>query len=970
MSVKPGSLVKYREREWIVIPEEDPELVRLRPVGGSLREECTVWKSIADLVGYDKSYERIEQARFPMPDPDYVQDHIATRLLLDASKLLLREGATPFSSFGKISTRPRPYQLVPLIMALRLETVRLLIADDVGIGKTIEGALIARELLDRGEIGRLVVLCPPYLCDQWQKELEEKFQIDATVVRSGTVSRLERKTPTDTSVFEYFPFMVASIDLVKSDRYRASFIEHCPEMVIIDEVHGAVEYGGRSSTGKQQRHKLVSQLAKDLERHLVLLTATPHSGIESSFLSILELLNPEFRHLDLNSLSENERKELAKHFIQRRRADVENWLGETPFPDRIEKEEPYIFSQEYRKFYNKVYQFADELVQSAEELTGWKKRMRFWAALTLLRCITSSPASAESALRKRIQKEEGDEADTDPLEFSSPQEVDGAFRPVVHEPDEVEQTVDTSPATVFDSQEKDPDWKEKDKQRLRSFAREASNLKGEADAKIQKLKEVVAELLEEGYQPIIWCRYIATSDYVAEELQKYISKQYPKGKVISVTGKLGEDERRLKVEELANFSPGLLVATECLSEGINLQEYFDAVVHYDLPWNPNRLEQRDGRVDRFGQTSTNVKTVLIYGQNNPVDGAILDVLIRKANEIKNTLGIRVPVPMDSETVIEAVMGSLFRSKRSVEDKYQLTIFDIIQDADTQEMVEEVHKRWDRSAEKEKESRSRFAQRTIKPEEVEQELNKTDSVLGDAKSVQNFLLHASERLNFNFQKINEKVWKIDLTQLPQAVIFRLREEASTLNISFYSPTPKGATFVGRNHPLVEGLSEHLLSYAFYPTNENIPVSRCSVIRTNQINRRTALYLLRLRFVINRRGKKVPSFAEETFAWGVEGIYPDVNYYDLRTSQEILDDVKPTSNVMQAEKQTVLKETLSWWDNLETKLQEVVNQRAEELQNSHERISKLLKQGQLKIEPQFPPDLLGLMVILPEPKGAVQ
>jgi SNF2 family DNA or RNA helicase len=114
-------------------------------------------------------------------------------LLWQAARLTLREGATPLRSLGRVSIRPRTYQFVPLLMALRLDTIRMLIADDIGVGKTIEGLLIVREMLDRGEIKSLCVLCPPYLCEQWQKELNEKFNLDAVIIRSGTVSQLERR---------------------------------------------------------------------------------------------------------------------------------------------------------------------------------------------------------------------------------------------------------------------------------------------------------------------------------------------------------------------------------------------------------------------------------------------------------------------------------------------------------------------------------------------------------------------------------------------------------------------------------------------------------------------------------------------------------------------------------------------------------------------------------------------------------
>lgn len=190
--MQPGSLVRYRERDWVVLPSEEAEVIRLRSLGGSGREVCAVFKPLADLVAYSPPCERLTPSRFPLPEAASVQDHAAVRLLLQAARLLLRDGAAPFRSLGHLSVRSRPYQFVPLLMALQQPTVRLLIADDIGVGKTIESALIARELLDRGEARRLAVLCPPYLCDQWQKELAEKFHLEAPVIRSGTVSRPER----------------------------------------------------------------------------------------------------------------------------------------------------------------------------------------------------------------------------------------------------------------------------------------------------------------------------------------------------------------------------------------------------------------------------------------------------------------------------------------------------------------------------------------------------------------------------------------------------------------------------------------------------------------------------------------------------------------------------------------------------------------------------------------------------------
>jgi SNF2 family DNA or RNA helicase len=152
-----------------------------------------------------------------------------------------------------------------MIMALRLDAARLLIADDVGIGKTIEAGLIASELLARGDARRLCVLCPPHLCDQWRQELADKFHVQAEVVRTSTISRLERSIPrSGISLYEYYPHLIISIDFAKGDRRKYQLLEHCPDLVIVDEVHAAADPGFNGSRDQQQRHELVEAIAGNL----------------------------------------------------------------------------------------------------------------------------------------------------------------------------------------------------------------------------------------------------------------------------------------------------------------------------------------------------------------------------------------------------------------------------------------------------------------------------------------------------------------------------------------------------------------------------------------------------------------------------------------------------------------------------------------------------------------------------------
>jgi superfamily II DNA or RNA helicase len=206
------------------LPESEPDFLVVRPLGGTVQE----------TAGIHTALENVEPATFQPPGKDDLGDFVSCRLLRDAVRFGFRSSAGPFRSFGRLAVQPRPYQLVPLMVALKLDPVRLLIADDVGIGKTVEACLVARELLDRGEITRLCVLCPPHLAEQWQNELASKFNIEAELVLSSTARRLEKNLRVDESIFDAYPFVVVSMDFIKSDRRRHDFLRTCPDFVIVD----------------------------------------------------------------------------------------------------------------------------------------------------------------------------------------------------------------------------------------------------------------------------------------------------------------------------------------------------------------------------------------------------------------------------------------------------------------------------------------------------------------------------------------------------------------------------------------------------------------------------------------------------------------------------------------------------------------------------------------------------------------
>ena len=409
---------------------------------------------------------------------------------------------------------------MPLLLALRLDPVRLLIADDTGIGKTIEACVIARELLDRGEIRRLAVLCPPHLAEQWQRELSEKFSIDAELVLPSTARRLEAPCRLDQSLFDIHPFVVVSTDYIKSDRRREDFLRACPELVIVDEAHTCAAPADQRSA-RHQRHALLKGLSDDTDRHLILVTATPHSGNEEAFRSLLGLLDSEFTNLPTDlSGPENERhrRRLAAQFVQRRRGDIEHYLdADTPFPDRQEKEDSYSLHPEYRALLQRAIAYARGLVREREG-SEVRQRVRWWSALALLRSMASSPAAAAATLRSRASG----------LNAETVQEIDDIARHTILDAVD-EETAEAADVAPGSDTEPEDDASATERRQLLAMADDADRLSGAKDNKLRKAISIIKGLVRDGYRPIVFCRFIPTAEYVAAALRS----ELPRGTVSS-----------------------------------------------------------------------------------------------------------------------------------------------------------------------------------------------------------------------------------------------------------------------------------------------------------------------------------------------------------------------------------------------------------------------------------------------------
>jgi hypothetical protein len=942
-----GSLVKARNREWVVLPESREDFFVLRPLGGT----------DVEVAGIDPQLEEVRSADFPPPDLSQLGDHQSCRLLRDAVRLGFRSSAGPFRSFGKIAVEPRSYQLVPLLMALKMDPVRLLIADDVGIGKTVEALLVARELLDRGEIRRFAVLCPPHLAEQWQLELRDMFHIEAELVLAGTARRLDRVCG-NRSVFDVFDFTVVSLDYIKTDTHRHDFLARCPELVIVDEAHTCTDLAqpGRGPAGRQRRNQLVRDLSRKDGQGLILVTATPHSGNPEGFRSLLTLLRPDFAGLPANLSGDENRKhreELAKHFVQRRRGDVRHYLDDdTAFPERKEKEETYKLGtdSDYRRLFERLLRYARETVQDSGDLTRVRQRMRWWAALALLRAAASSPAAAAATLRSKLKA----------IGAQTTEEVDAVSRPLVldEDDDDLIEAQDVAPGADTTPEGAETAPPSPDRDRLLELARAAEALKGDGDPKLLKVVPLLKGLLRDGHRPIVFCRFIATAEYLAEELRRRLPKDV---NIVPVTGLLPPEDRTQRLLDLTGQEKYLLVCTDCLSEGVNLQKYFDAVVHYDLAWNPTRHEQREGRVDRFGQPRPEVKVVTYYGVDNQIDGLVLKVLIQKHETIRKDLGISVPVPTSSNAVLEALYEGLLLRGR---DAQQLLLFE---DEELKEKVNELDSEWTSAADREKRSRALFAQHRFDDKAVAEEVQAIRSAIGTATDVERFVASAVRGYGGTASK-RRGALVLDLKETPAAV----REAAGgndEIRARFELPVDEKEVYLSRTHPLVEGLASFVMESALDPVlagNRRVLAGRCGVIRTKAVETRTTLLLARFRYHILTTIAEVtrPLLAEDCQLVAFAGA-PTEPAWLPREAAEALLAAEPDENVTDDVARSFLRKVLDNLGPIAARLDALARERGDALLAAHKRVRQASQRRGVKetIQPQLPADILGVYVYLP-------
>ncbi len=616
------------------------------------------------------------------------------------------------------------------------------------------------------------------------------------------------------------------------------------------------------------------------------------------------------------------------------------------FPERKTAEETYRLTGAWGQLFNDVLAYARELVERAEGQGLREQRMNWWAALALLRCISSSPAAAVNSLRTRLHgvQSRGIESEIVSLEElelqASDRVLDGA--------DDSLSTDDIEPAAQTE-----------DSERLQELITAAEALAGSKnDPKLAVLQEHLTLLLKDGFQPVVFCRYIATAHYLAS----YLKSQFKRAAVEAVTGELTPGEREVAVEQLGESETRILVATDCLSEGINLQNLFTAVVHYDLSWNPTRHEQREGRVDRFGQKAPEVRSTMLYGENNPVDGAVLQVILRKAESIRKELGVLVPMPDDEGKLTQALLNAvLLRKGEALNAQSQLDLFG--------EPAKQIDLVWQSAKEKAKQNRSIFAQRRLKPEDVLPEWRKSAAVLGSEDDVERFVSRALTKLGAPLEPVRGH-FKLLTKHLPAPTRERLSTEGieGTLRIDFHQPAAPGAMFIHRTHPLVVVLADILLERALdaeADTNDDIEVARAGAAFVGNVELKTTALLLRMRhqLTVTHGSQTRLILCEESIVVASAGS-SEFDVLSAEQTRELL-GAEATRNMPAALRDRQLQTALDALPACQSQLETIARARAQELLQDHRRVREASDgKGTYQVTASLPVDVMGVYVLVPD------
>ena len=619
---EPGQLVEVRRRQWVVAEVDASKLgsVQQHAVRLASIDEDALGEELQVIWEIEPGAHVIERAGLPAITGQ--DDSDTLEAFLDA----VRWGAATNADRGFLQAPFRSgvtledFQLDPLVRAIDMARVNLLIADDVGLGKTIEAGLVIQEMLLRHRARTVLIVCPASLQEKWRIEMAEKFGLEFRIVDSTYIKEMRRERGIHVNPWNSFPRLITSMDWAKAGEGLRAFRDILPahanyprkfDLLVVDEAHNVAPAAGAQYALESQRTRLIRTIAPHFQHHLFL-TATPHNGYTESFTSLLELLDDQ--RFARNIMPDE--KQLAQVMIRRLKSEITDKDGQLIYAPRKLEALGVDYTAKEREIHHKLQSFCASREVADAELGG-VTGVSFINQL-LKKRLFSSPAAFASTLAKHIatlesgavRKDRGGLSDRILLkaiqraeeDYANDADVETAQQEAVEEATRRSRPLNDVERVLLDE--------------LRQWSQQAMH---QTDSKAKAVLAWIDSYLKtngdwNGKRVILFTEYRTTLDW----LQRILATHDLGGdRLMTLHGGMDYDDRELvkaAFQAAPDVSPVcILLATDAASEGIDLQNHCNYLIHLEIPYNPNVMEQRNGRIDRHGQRA---KEVLIW---HPVD---------------------------------------------------------------------------------------------------------------------------------------------------------------------------------------------------------------------------------------------------------------------------------------------------------------------------------------------------------------
>jgi len=866
-NIKPGIIVNMRNRLWRVDEFDGMEVVAT-PITGNSDDQRIF---LADV-------ENIREERFERINAELPGDLSAQRLLLRAYQFDLIHGSAPFLSLHRSSVVPYNYQMVPLVLALEKPNTRMLIGDDVGLGKTIEAGLIISELIQRGKVKRVIFLTPANLKQQWKEALDYFFHIKATIVDSFSRKEFEKELPAGANPWQYFQFVIASVDYAKSPDIKQQIQEQQWDLLLVDEVHlCAKPHSNARATKQQKRYELVKDLSKKIA-NLLFLTATPHNGYSDSFASILEMINPEIVIRNGNGEITFDKVKARYNVIQRNRKKLEAWYEKqgkkSPFPARDQKEviiDPKP-NGKLIQLLEAVERYGDFILKSAKEKKSNKvKNIANWVALHLQKRAISSPYAVLKSLENRISTIQNK---VDNLSESEEETLENYVYDLFSDDERISEEM-ASLRLDFEALSQD------EIAELKRIIEFGETLTPKDDEKLQKLKtDILPELIAKDPKVIIFTKYKDTLDYLEKHLK---TKEFD---TFIMHGDMSLNARTEIFGKFDRAKKAILIATDVISEGLNLQRLASNIVHYELPWNPNRLEQRNGRVDRIGQKrdTVNIRTLVV---DKSLDKEILLLLMDKKKTMESDRDYAAAFFGDEDS-LKGMVNEATKRKKNKKNQIDPNAIDLFTAAGLDETKKAVRQAFsspedDKKRKKKIEEESFYSSLDIELPEIDKRIEETKRIVGSQDEVLIFVKSALSR--FNSALIDKGLGFYEIT-LNDARLILQRFGDNIQKVTFdpeLALTNPDAVILDAGHPFVRKMIE-LVKAEFF-TNKGL-YGRNAYFFCNEVDTVVYQYNFLVRYTVGLKEKRV---IEELISLAVdsysEKILPVSSFIPAQTTRNL-------------------------------------------------------------------------------------